>query len=362
MIKKILLITIVATIGFGNYAYGRSWRVNSNTNAKADFKSVVLAIADEKVKANDTLYLEAGHVEGDITFTKKLHLIGPGYWQEAVPNNVSYSTMAVINGAISFMVEGVSITGCIIKSVMYNTSGIGRNIKVDRCLILSDVYITTTWGESDYTITNCFIKGSVSLPTMSRLIGCIMIGDEKSGSVRVSAGTGSVISNNVIIGNTGTSRDIYLLQGIYQSSVTNNIVINQTTYSEYIKEKDETFYYRNNTIQFDKSQSNTITYNVLGTEETYKNIEFPNNIYSGAKVEDIFVMAGNEEEQYMLKEGSVAKGAGNDGTDCGAYGGLRPYVKGGYPQFIPVIYDVDIPTNPTDGKLPVKFKIRSQND
>ena len=52
----------------------------------------------------------------------------------------------------------------------------------------------------------------------------------------------------------------------------------------------------------------------------------------------------------------------SNGVDCGAFDGLYPYVVNGRPQFVPYIYDAQIPNTPTDGKLNITLKIKSQNE
>lgn len=119
----------------------------------------------------------------------------------------------------------------------------------------------------------------------------------------------------------------------------------------------------NNTIQNTAvTDYNSINNNVLSTDADHAWTDFPTNKFIGAKVEDIFVNEGNQEEKYKLKEGSPALDYGTNGVDCGAFDGLYPYVVNGRPQFVPYIYDAKIPNTPTDGKLNITLKIKSQNE
>ncbi|HNY02790.1 MAG TPA: hypothetical protein PKG48_09400, partial [Bacteroidales bacterium] len=47
--------------------------------------------------------------------------------------------------------------------------------------------------------------------------------------------------------------------------------------------------------------------------------------------------------QWQLAVGSPAIGAGNDGSDCGIFGGATPYVLSGLPS-IPAIYEINMPS------------------
>ena len=101
---------------------------------------------------------------------------------------------------------------------------------------------------------------------------------------------------------------------------------------------------------------------MLSTDEAHAWADFPTNKFIGAKVADVFVNEGSQEEKYQLKEGSPALGYGTNGVDCGVFDGEYPYVLCGRPQFVPYIYDAQIPNTPTDGKLNITLKIKSQNE
>lgn len=108
---------------------------------------------------------------------------------------------------------------------------------------------------------------------------------------------------------------------------------------------------------------NNIVNNVLSTDEAHKFADYPTNKFIGnLPLTDIFVCEGEEGEYYRLKEGSPAIGAGATGNDCGAYGGERPYVKWCRPRHMPYIYDAKIPAMPTDDKLNITLKIKTQDE
>ncbi len=65
--------------------------------------------------------------------------------------------------------------------------------------------------------------------------------------------------------------------------------------------------------------------------------------------------------KWQLKEGSPAIGAGENGIDCGAFGGTSPYVLSGLPA-VPHIYEAIVPTSGSAASgLPVTIKVKSQN-
>ena len=76
----------------------------------------------------------------------------------------------------------------------------------------------------------------------------------------------------------------------------------------------------------------------------------------------LFVTASTSVDgQYILSVNSPAKGAGEGGTDCGAFGGLEPYLIGGSP-IGPIIEDIQVPSTARQNEtIQVKLKARVQN-
>ncbi len=82
-----------------------------------------------------------------------------------------------------------------------------------------------------------------------------------------------------------------------------------------------------------------------------------NNNQQNVTMADVFVNTTTDD--YHLKSASLAIGAGLDGTDCGIYGGLYPFVDNGR-TWLPVITEVSVPAlvNVKDG-LNVTVKAKS---
>ena len=81
---------------------------------------------------------------------------------------------------------------------------------------------------------------------------------------------------------------------------------------------------------------------------------------------EVFVdFAGNQgystDERWQLKSGGLASGAGENGIDCGMFGGSAPYILSGLPP-VPRIYEAIISTSGSSvSGLPVIIKVKSQN-
>ena len=351
---KHFLFFAVATIGLSlcsQSAQARSWRVNSNPNTKANFASIDDAMASLDVFNGDTIYLDPGCVLNNQTISKGVTVIGPGYNLE----EYGYASVTQLTGNtnISYC-KNVKVEGCHIEYLDVSNS---TNITVERCKIRS---IKHQGSSLNCFYLSCFIYNSKSCfygnnqPAFT-ISNCIILGTIDNFNL-------STVTNNVIIGVPYINNNDYLLRNITNSSITNNIIINtQSRYS--VGEDQIPYYYKNNTIaNTTVKDGNTISNNVLSTDAQHAFANYPNNKFIGATAADIFTLTGAADAMYKLKEGSPAIGYGTNGYDCGAFSGPYPYVLSGRPRFLPYIYEAIIPNQPTDGKLNVTLKIKSQNE
>lgn len=341
--KNFLFFAVAAvSLSLGNQSVqARSWRIHSNANVKPDFTSINAAMSNIDVRTGDTLYLEPGCTLDRQTIKKKVTVIGPGYNFSGAG-----SSTAVLSGNTDLEAVGIKVEGCIIDN-LHKTQ---KDCIIERCKI---GFVTNSYAHSQVSILSCYVTGHISMcsgnsNTISNCIICSYLGKTSF----------STISNNIIMGG-GTDA---ILNNITNSTITNNIILN--TNPDYKYDTNENLYfYKNNTIGNNTLDSgNTITNNVLSTDAEHAFNDYPNNRFIGAAPEDIFVMEGIGEEVYRLKEGSPAIGYGTGGYDCGVFSGAFPYVLSGRPRYIPYIYDAVIPNQPTDGKLNVTLKIKSQNE
>ena len=325
----------------------KTWRINNDPAAKADFLSIDDAMASLDVYAGDVLYLDPACRLPEQKITKGVTVIGTGY-------NLTDSEEAMVAGitisAGNTKLTGVNVSG----SVSINAN----NVTVERCK--TQGIFVSYYSLVGVKIIGCYVEGSISGNNGASIVlrNSIVLGQVKS----IKNG---IINNNTILYNSGSKTDyyyeIFAIYGVTNSTISNNIIINQTTHTTTSDNVVTNWSYTtiyNTTV----SDNNSINNNVLSTDADHAWADFPTNKFIGAKVEDIFVNEGNQEEKYRLKEGSPALGYGTNGVDCGAFDGLYPYVVNGRPQFVPYIYDAQIPNTPTDGKLNITLKIKSQNE
>lgn len=303
MKRSIFLLFVIA---FALTVQAKIWRVNNNAAINANFTSFVAAQAT--VSANDTLYFEGSTVSyGNIVLTKPLVIIGPGYFLEENPQTQSNPITAKF-GTIGFNSgsSGSIITGALIQNqITINVS----NVSIIRCYT-ADIGLNS------------------SLTSIGNII---LLGNYVNGEIyNVNNNTNPII--NVIVSNNFCY--VYFHE-IVSGVMNNNIFNSSSTMSNFVVSnnilKAGSFSLNNNTFY------NNISY---GTQFPIGNGNQQNKIMT-----DVFVgTTGNSTDgQWKLKEYSPALGAGNDGTDCGMFGGSSPYVLSGLPS-IPAIYEITMPT------------------
>lgn len=325
----------------------RSWRINSDPAGKANFLSINDAMESLDVFNGDTLYLDPGCVLGSQTVSKSVTIIGTGY------NLQNDATREAIISNITIKASNVKIEGCNISSTIECKEMNANNISIERCRL--NTYKTTSFNKRNHKITSCYVCSEISLDNTEgcEISNCIITGQISN------INSGSIKNNTILYYDDNA---YHFLTNIKNSSITNNIILHVT--DKYaVDENQKPYYNRNYTISnVSPADNNVINNNVLSTDAEHAFANFPQNKFIGAKPEDVFTLTGTAEELYRLKDDSPAKGYGTNGYDCGAYSGQYPYVLSGHPRFIPYIYEAIIPNYPTDGKLNVTLKIKSQNE
>lgn len=354
--KKNILMGVAALLLCGT-VNATSWRVCSKPEAGANFTSVAEAVASNSVLTGDTLYIEPGHVESNaVTISKKLHLIGPGYYFIDNNINVANPNEAIFLSSITFEQDGSSLYGCHIKSGSTFTTSMticgnifDGTVYVNNNDIFKDNFINNsnlyTCSENNITIENNIIYGHIT-----------------ASGWHCEGWYNSTIRNNTIIGSRGSYS---LVTNMHGCDIYNNIIINTSTNYETYTNSDQiidTIWYRERAIDAPADNGNNVYNNILSCNP---NAEFRNSVFN-ATVEDVLIWndANTLEEKYKHKANGPAVGAGVNGTTCGAYGavnGSRAYQPAGIPQYRPYIYDATIDETPSSNNtINASFKIKVQ--
>lgn len=325
-------------------AHANVWRVNNRAGTDADFQTISQASNSGMVTAGDTLYIEASSAShGEVTLTKSLVLIGPGFFLAENPETQADHTgaqmqsLTLAEGSQGSVIKGLTIRNLFIETsnlliegnyILNNTGSpstavsFGANIAN---VIFRNNYVRQTWttgnswalranqtGTDNVQITNNYIE----IISTSNFRYALDLLDGFSGIVK-----NNVISGNVRINNTEFHNNI-LRQGSFSAS--------NAQYTHNI----------GNSTQFGTANSNQQNINMS----------------------DVFVgPEGNSTDgQWKLKIGSPASSSGIGGTDIGMFGGSNPYKLSGLPN-IPSIYQIQHSINYQTQTLEVEFSTKSNN-
>lgn len=345
--KKFFVTSLIATFfamcGAGT-AVAASWRVNSNTAMSADFADVNAAMSDERVVAGDTLYIDPGtNISTTQEVTKRVTIVGPGYLHQGTPIQSAVFNCVVYIGEAA---AGTKIEGCVLSySQVYGANSILERNYIKSYVYLRAKYVTVHANYIEYNSNSVVISGGKDYIGTVITNNIIKVTDN---GTAISALYNATISNNVIV--HSSSYDTRMIGSVYNSVITNNIFI-------------DTYNASRAYFSLSLSNNNVIENNVTSCSADDTNwADYPNNTFLGSNdLTAIFDTTGIADRYYRLCENSPAKGAGVNGSDCGAYAG-DSYVPSGLPLFYPYFTRVEIPSVTTDGKLNIKLNIKTQNE
>lgn len=352
MRKFFFIATVMGFTLLANTVNARSWRINHDPEAKADFLSINDAMKSGKVLNGDVLYLDAGCYLDNQTISKKVTIIGTGYNLIEDVREARVNEFVISSDSVKLI--GINVIGKILVNKSY--------ITIERCKFFGiETAAYASGGDRRYlSLLNNFIKGNISGLDDKSFVNVLIKNNIVVGKLNYLYD--GEISNNVIIYNATGTKAYYALSDCTNNTIKNNIIINTNTSTQETATDILTFY-QYTILDNTSANGNNIFNNVLSTNEENKFADFPNNKFVGnIPLSDIFMMEGTDEEHYRLKPGSPAVGYGSGGTDCGAFGGNTPYIFNGRPRYMPYIYESVIPATPTDNKLNITLKIKTQND
>ena len=318
------------------------WRVNNRSGVDADFTSIMQAHQSSLVQNGDTLYVEGSSAShGDVTLSKKLVIIGPGYFLAENPETQADHNPAVMTTlTLNPGSEGSIIKGCKMQNVIINASDIiFKSNRVKNTAVSKSV-------ELGGNINNIIIRNNYIHQSWTAQ-GSKTIAAEENGTNNV------LIQNNYIfMGSTLSTRfSLFLLDGFSGEIVNNmiygNAIVNNTQFHNNI--------FRRGSFSADNTN---ITHNIAN-EDQFGN---QNGNQQNVDMDDVFVDPNGEstDGKWQLSPASPAIGAGIGGTDIGIFGGEYPYRLSGLPR-IPSIYEINHTINYEDQTLEVEFSVKSNN-
>ena len=320
-------------------ANATSWRVNNNPAINADFTTFEAAVA--AASAGDTLYMEGSNFTyGAGVLTKPLVIIGPGFYlTENDSTQVSNLEANFEHITVDSTASGSRIYGCAFDDKVYIN---GSNVVFAR----NWVYGESSYGEGIYVAkNNDVINVSIIQNFCNNIKGGYYSYDP--------AAHNTLIANNIIGG-------IIQFHSLSTLVITNNVVKNEVNVSNSIIKNN--IQHNSSGSGFRVNEGNIFEYNLTARPTP------PPGTGNTGEIDPSEIFADFEETlgfstdgKWQLKEESPAIGAGENGTDCGAFGGTSSYVLSGLPA-VPHIYEAIVPTSGSAASgLPVTIKVKSQN-
>lgn len=375
MKTKSLLFILAAFVAslFTLQANAKIWRVNKisdyvlndpthfggnmgGTFTRPVFAELSDAEASNLVSDGDTIHLEAcppgsGGAYALTHITKRLIIIGAGYFLDENPNTSNNSLASRIN-YITF--QAGSAGSQLIGIWVYSSDGYSggfitineNNILVKRCKIDDHVFFYN--GLSDFVFDGNYFDNIVQ-PAVS----CISISAS-------SAPVNLILKNNIF------KKPIILTNGTLIGTIEqcNNNVFDCPPISGKPSLQFNANECRNNIIKspgilVDVNGSNTnFTNNTSAAGSQLLGTDVSN--VNAADINSLFVASGTSDGKYMLNPSSPDNIPGYDGTERGAFGGVAitdRYTLSGLAN-IPVIYSITT-SGTTSTDLPVTIKART---
>lgn len=325
--KKRLLLVIATLFATVSGIYAESYKIGPSSATGMDFESINAAMKSGTVKDGDILYLDNTYVDTEVeqTITKSVTIYGNGY-------DTSNSRVANL-GIVNVKADNVRLCGIKLNQV----SVFNNETTVERCYVSSAVAVMTAGLKGFTHVHACYIRDirGVNADNPSQI-------DAQN---NISFGIFQYLINSTILHNTMTysAGSHCLIESVKNTEIRNNILFNNYNSNNHCVQ------------QIEPSDGNIITNNIINYSSSYT--FYPNN-----KFNSICSYQKTTFDDYRLKAGSPAQGYANDGTDCGAFAGLYPYVIGGRPIYTPYFSDVKVPTQATDGQLQISVTVKVQNE
>lgn len=349
-------VVCCASLVMATEASAKSFRVNYDTRAHADFQDLNAAMSSNLVSNGDTLYMDKGcTITTAQTVNKQVTIIGPGYFIGENDADEAY-----LSNDLYLEEDGIKITGLHTTNIYVRA----ENVVIERCRVVGTIYgnESSNYPNDNASIRSCFINGQVRGYGTSGALGWNIVNNiiynnytiKYAGWMPLYYFSQALIDHNILRFNNGYGAGDFesTIFSVTNSTITNNIITQE--------------YYSNSNYaigNYNLSDNNTISNNIL-SGPSYS--AYPNNNFSQS-TGTIFTIDYDDEkskrdEYYVLKDDSPAKNYATDGGDCGPFSGAYPYVMSGYPLYVPRFESVNIPSSPTNGKLRVTLTVKNQNE
>ena len=298
-------------------------RVNNTVGVNAPFTTLASAISAAGV--NDIIMVEGSVVNyGVVTITKKVTLVGPGYF---LNENLGLQA-SVIPASITSITLNAGSDGSSFSGLTLNGSAVTDALTIN--------------GISNVVLSNCYLTDRLVLTGTATNFAAI--GNYFSNPINAFTATftGSIFTNNFIVGN-------FVNVASSPFTVTNNVITGNNSAmsgNELINSDVRNNIFTGSAPIFNGTGS-LFKNNVFAATGVAASVILDGTNMLSAVLANIFLgLAGNTTDtQWKLKSGSPAIGFGESGVDCGMYGGGTPYRISGIKVGQPTITNFSSPAS-----------------
>ena len=323
-------------LAFSVFASAKSYKIGPSSVTGMNFASINAAMSS--VSAGDTLLLDKAYKEtSEQTVTKAVVIIGNGF-------DTTTSTIAQVS-TLNLKVDGIHVNSLYVTNVnFYN-----KDCRLYRCFVGTKAsWAGTSAATGSNSILSCYFTGTIA-GTSAKAIFDIQNTILYTSTYNVIY---NLINSNIchcVIYGRGNGDSYSLIQNITSSSITDNIIVDNYN----------TYYTISN---YDVSNMNTIHHNVMSGFRNTTNYPL-NYITNKSDLNAVCKCTGTTVSgtYFELKSSSPALNYASDGSDCGIYGGLYPYVDYGRPIYVPYFTNINVPAKATNGTLPISVTVEVQN-
>ncbi|MBS1644988.1 MAG: hypothetical protein JST36_08135 [Bacteroidetes bacterium] len=350
--KKLPLITL-GLLFLSISLNAKIFRVNNTFGVAADYSTISAAVSG--ASSGDTLYIEgsATAYSNSLTISKRLVIYGPGIFLSDTANHktqwfkhsaTATGTWTFAAGSAKSKVSGMSLNSYLVLN--------DSDIAIARCYI-AQVYMGNSSNVkiNNDTIRQCYIAADIL----------------SNGSGSGFTATGEMIYNNII---NGALRFTNNLNAVTAYVINNDFLYPTTPVTKNCVYQNNIFYQCDFGVY---GAANYFANNIFTNSSVNAKVDTGNNNQFSVGTTGLFISGTaypyssfstpipgySHDGQFKLAATSPAVGAGrlNGSTvDCGAYGGVAPYILSCMPN-LPSIYSLTVPSQVNDGVVNMSISL-----